>query len=169
MYVNFFFLFFFCYKSIFYRETPLNTPQHAHITAQWLERSNWTLDSPQWHRTPHQVIPPPIPPLCLNVPPPPPEVIPGDDPFAFPASVPVPQAGPVEFNGCQYHHLPPVLAEAIQNLAPPPAPPRGRGQDRGHAHIPARPVEFNGNQYHHLPPVLAEAVQNLAPPGRGQD
>ena len=104
----------------FYRaETPLNTPQHACITAQWLEQSNWTLDSPQRHRTPHQVIPPLIPPLHLNVPSPPPEVIPGDDPFAFPAGVPVPQAGPVEFNGRQYHHLPPVLAEAVQNLAPP--------------------------------------------------
>ena len=127
------------------------------------------MDNPQRHQTPHQVIPPPIPPLHLNVPPPPPEVIPGDDPFAFPAGVPVPQAGPVEFNGRQYHHLPPVLAEAVQNLALPPAPPRGRDQDRGHAHIPARPVEFNGNQYHHLPPVLAEAIQNLAPPGQGQD
>ena len=150
MYVNFFFLFFFCYKSIFYRaETPPNTPQCARITAQRLEQSNQTLDSPQRHRTPHQVIPPPIPPLRLNVPPPPPEVIPGDDPFAFPAGVPVPQAGPVEFNGCQYHHLPPVLAEAVQNLAPLQAAPAP--QPLIPVNIPLPPVLL---QFHHLPQNL---------------
>jgi hypothetical protein len=60
---------------------------------------------------------PQISPLPLNA-------IPPDDPFAQPASVP--------FNGCQYHHLPPELAQALQNLNP--FPP-GRRQGRGRGHV----------------------------------
>jgi hypothetical protein len=40
--------------------------------------------------------------------PPPPNAIPLDDPFAQPP--------PVNFNGHQYHHLPPELAQRVQNL-----------------------------------------------------
>ena len=100
-------------------ETPPNTPQRARIAAQQLERSNRTLDSPQRHRTPHQAIPPQIPPLHFNIPLAPPIIIPGDDPFAIPP--PVHQS--VQFNGHQYHHLPPHLAEALQNLHPEPLAP----------------------------------------------
>ena len=78
-----------------------------------------TLDSPQQHRQPHQPIPPQIPPLRFNVPPPPEVNVPGDDPFALPAPAPE----PVQFNGRQYQHLPPHLAEGLQGLAPVPAPP----------------------------------------------
>ena len=40
-------------------ETPPNTPQCAHIAAQQVEQSNWTLDSPQRHRIPYQANLPP--------------------------------------------------------------------------------------------------------------
>ena len=58
-----------------------------------------------------------------QVPPPPPNAIPLDDPFAQPA--------PVNFNGYQYHHLPPELAQRVQNL----------DLDHAHGHIP--PVSIN--------------------------
>jgi hypothetical protein len=139
MYVISFLLIFLKKTSFFFlrAETPPNTPQRARTAAQQLERSNRTLDSPQRHRTPHQPTPPLIPPLNFNVPPPPPVVIPGDDPFALPAPAPE----PVRFNGHQYQHLPQHLAEALQNLAPVPAPPQRRGRGRGisHAHIPPNP------------------------------
>ena len=142
MYVNFlFFIFIFCYKSIFYRaETPPNTPQRARIAAQQLERLNRTLDSPQRHRIPHLANPPLIP-LNYNAPPPLdlPVVIPGDDPFALPPGPPVvvpgddplalpaPAREAVHFNGHQYHYLPQNLAAALRNVPrEPPAPPRGR-------------------------------------------
>ena len=64
-------------------------------------------------------MPPQIPPLHFNIPLAPPIIIPGDDPFAIPA--PVHQS--VEFNGHQYHHLPPCLAEALQNMHPEPLAP----------------------------------------------
>src|SRR5277367_2365190 len=54
------------------------------------------------------------PPLLFNnvpipqAPLPPQDVIPPDDPFAQPA--------PVHFNGHQFHHLPPELAQGLQNL-----------------------------------------------------
>ena len=105
-------------------ETPPNTPQHVHIAAQQHERSNQTLDSPQTHQTAHQAIAPLIQPLHFNVPPPP-VVVPGDDPFAVPAQV-APVHVPVQFNGHQYRHLPQNLTEALQNFAP--LAPGGQGQ-----------------------------------------
>ena len=68
-------------------ETSPNNPQHAHIATQQLEQSNRTLDSPQRHQTPHQAIPPQIPPLHFNISLAPPIIIPGDDPFAIPPPV----------------------------------------------------------------------------------
>jgi hypothetical protein len=126
MLIPFFFLL--LIKLIFYRaETPPNTPRRARIAAQQLERSNRTLDSPQRHRTPHQAILPPIPPLQFNGPPPPPPlIIPGDDPFALPP--------PVHFNGHQFNNLPQHLAQQVRNL--PALPQRGRGR----GHVP--PVRF---------------------------
>ena len=94
------------------------------------------MDSPQRHQQPHQPIPPQIPPLRFNVPHPPAVIIPGDDHFALPAPAPE----PVCFNGHQYQHLPPHLAEALQNLDHIP-PPQGRHQRQGvaHAQIPSNP------------------------------
>ena len=62
----------------------------------------------------------PVPPLQ--------NAIPLDDPFAQPA--------PVQFNRQQYHHLPPALAQAVQNLEAFPA----RG---GHGHGDVPPVSIN--------------------------
>ena len=92
-------------------ETPPNTPQRVRVAAQQLDRSNRTLDSPQRRRTPHQAVPPLIPPLRFEVPPPV-----GGDPFAVAPVV----GGPVNFNGHQYHHLPQHLAQAVRNLQPNP-------------------------------------------------
>src|SRR5271168_352284 len=114
-------------------ETPPNTPQRVRAAARQNERNNRTLDSPQHHRTPHQPLHPRIPPLQFNnvpvpqAPPPPQDAIPPDDPFAQPA--------PVHFNGHQYHHLPPELAQGLQNLnALPSGRGRGRGRGRGHGY-----------------------------------
>ena len=99
----------------YYRDqTPPNTPQRVRTAARQSERDNRTLDSPEHRRIPNQPIHPHIEPLQFNnipvpqVPPPPINPIPLDDPFAQPA--------PINFNGHQYHHLPPELAQRVQNL-----------------------------------------------------
>jgi len=69
--------------------------------------------------------------------PPPQNPIPPDDPFAQPV--------PVHFNGQQYNHLPPHLAQALQNLNPLPSGSgqgRGRGRGRGHGNAPAVSLNF---------------------------
>jgi hypothetical protein len=169
------------YLSFEYRaETPPNTPQRARAAARQNERENRTLDSPQRHRTPHQPLHPQIEPLQFHnapipqIPPLPQNPIPLDDPFAQPA--------PVHFNGQQYHHLPPELAQRLQNLnALPATTGRGRGHGRGHGNAP--PVSVNlfflfffmlnddyPPQYNHLPPNLAQQYAALLPlqPVRGR-
>ena len=103
-------------------QTPPNTPQCVRTAACQSERNNRTLDSPEHRRTPNQPVHPDIPPLRFNnvpmpqVPLPPPNAIPLDDPFAQPA--------PVHFNEQQYHHLPADLAQRVQNINAIPLAPR---------------------------------------------
>ena len=99
-------------------------PQRACAAACQNKCNTCTLNSPQHHHAPHQVFWPQIPPLCFNNLSQ--NAIPPDDPFAQHA-----QPGPVEFNGHQYHNLPPELAQGVQNLN---AFPSGRG--RGHPPLP---------------------------------
>ena len=109
--------------DFFFRDqTPPNTPQRVRTAARQSERDSRTLDSPEHRRIPQQPIHhPQIQPLHFDnipVPPPPQNAMALDDPFA-----PLPQ---VNFNGQQYHHLPPELAQRVQNLIP------AHGHGQGH-------------------------------------
>ena len=106
------------------------------------------MDSPQNRHLPQPHNPLIIEPLHLPIPGPPPIAPPqDDDPFGGPA----PMAPAVNFNGQQYAHLPPALAQQVATM----------GVDVPTLATPQNPVNFN--RYTHLPPALAQQAA-AAPP-----
>ena len=122
---------------VFSDQTPPTTPERVQSSAQQNEREQRVLDSPEHHRTPHQVR---MARLGAAVPP-----IPA--PVFLPPPV-VPPPAPV------YRHLPAGLAQDFVALPPLVQHGRGRGRGRGRGTVPA-PIPFAeiAAQYAALPPV----------------
>jgi hypothetical protein len=151
-------------------QTPPTTPERVRNVAQRSERDQRVLESPEYHRTPHNVrmarlgasVPPvPLPPT--NLPPPapvyshlPPHLAqqyaalpplhPRRQASVAPVSVPqlapafVPVPAPAPAPVMGYQHLPPDLAQQLAALPPLIQSGRGRGRGRGRGNNTSLPA-----------------------------